>query len=413
MAEVPRELLKTLTEQINLLSGDAQDEARNAVESILSDWMRNGGGDIAALRDMTYEAMETVLTAYADTYAAASAATYYDAVRAEQKFPGRYTAVADSMRNPDATMGAVRYFVGKVAEGAPEAFVSLCVKRVDEEIRRSANKCVARNVMRDPAKPWYARVPSGGETCGFCLMLSSFGFYARTERAAEHSHANCDCRIVPGFDGVTTVKGYKPEDMYERYNLCLDTLGGRDGIRADWNALPKEEREALIKARGGKRSEAFDAYVSRRMAAEIETRDPDWFKSGKKLGFEKETGAKPLGKEKEVGKKLREKGISVKFMKEINETGVKTADAWLCGAAWEFKVPDGYVGEYTVRNQFKKARDKSTSKLLISCTENHAPAREVESIVKKLFDDGEYQYISEVLVMDSNGSLRRIKRSKK
>lgn len=51
-------------------------------------------------------------------------------------------------------------------------------------------------------------------------MLASFGFYAKTEEAAEHSHAHCDCRIVPGFDGVTTVKGYDPDGMYERYNDC-------------------------------------------------------------------------------------------------------------------------------------------------------------------------------------------------
>lgn len=78
--------------------------------------------------------------------------------------------------------------------------------------------------------PWST---SRGETCEFCLMLASFGFYAKTEEAAEHSYAHCDCRIVPGFDGVTTVKGYDPDGMYERYNDCLTALGGRDGIASD------------------------------------------------------------------------------------------------------------------------------------------------------------------------------------
>ncbi|MFR5416782.1 MAG: hypothetical protein ACLTHL_07280 [Collinsella sp.] len=182
---------------------------------------------------------------YADTCAAARAAEYYDAVRASQGFPGKYRAVAESMRDPDATLGAVRYFIGKVVEGAPEVFVSRCVTRVDEEIRRAANRCVAHNARKDPAKPWYARVPRG-ETCGFCLMLASFGFYAKTEAAAEHSHAHCDCRIVPGFDGVTTVKGYDPDGMYERHNDRLAGARGRDGIALrpvrEW---PEDERRQL------------------------------------------------------------------------------------------------------------------------------------------------------------------------
>lgn len=64
-------------------------------------------------------------------------------------------------------------------------------------------------------------------------MLVSFGSYAKTEEAAERSHAHCDCRIVPGFDGVTTVKGYDLDGMYERYNDCATALGGRDGIVSD------------------------------------------------------------------------------------------------------------------------------------------------------------------------------------
>lgn len=210
MAAVPTSLLDELTDEVNALSADAQAKVRPALESLLSSWERGGGGDVASLRERAYETIEAVLGYYADTCAAARAAEYYDAVRASQGFPGKYRAVAESMRDPDATLGAVRYFIGKVVEGAPEVFVSRCVTRVDEEIRRAANRCVAHNARKDPAKPWYARVPRG-ETCGFCLMLASFGFYAKTKAAAEHSHAHCDCRIVPGFDGVTTVKGYDPD----------------------------------------------------------------------------------------------------------------------------------------------------------------------------------------------------------
>lgn len=409
MAEVPTSLLDELTDEVNALSADAQAKVKPALESLLKSWEREGSGDIAALRERAYETIETALGYYADTCAAARAAEYYDAVRASQGFPGKYQAVAESMRDPDATLGAVRYFIGKVVDGTPEAFVSMCLARVDEEIRRAANRCVAHNVSKDPAKPWYARVPRG-ETCGFCLMLASFGFYAKTEGAADHAHDGCDCRIVPGFPGETKVRGYDPDGMYERYNECLAALGGRNGISSDWYAMPREDREAFIKRHGGSNSRALEAYTNSRISSEIGTRDPRWFKTGKEPKVRKERGAKPLPKEKKVCELLSGKGFSVEFLKEVNKSGVKTPDALLGDAAWEFKIPEGYNGEHTVRNQFYRARGKGTPRLLISCTENHAPADEVTEWVMETFRKGDYDYIAEVLVMADDGSLRRLKR---
>ena len=54
---------------------------------------------------------------------------------------------------------------------------------------------------------------------------------------------------------------------------------------------------------------------------------------------------------------LRER-LLVKFLKEVNKNGVDTLDALLGDAAWEFKIPEGYNGEHTVRNQFYKALGK-------------------------------------------------------
>lgn len=328
MAEVPTSLLDELTDEVNKLSGDAQEKTRAALKTLIADWEKHGGGDVAALRNAAYETIEAVLLYYADTCAAARAAEYYDAVRQAQGFSGGYSAVAESMRDPDATLGAVKYFVGKVVEGAPEAFVSLCVKRIDEEIRRAANRCVAHNARKDPAKPRYARVPRG-ETCGFCLMLASFGFNAKTEEAASHSHAHCDCRIVPGFDGKTKVRGYDPDGMYERYNECLAALGGRNGISSDWYAMPREDREAFIKGHGGSNSKALKAYTNSRISSEISTRDPRWFKTGKepKVGFiSKEVEKRATKAEIGTAKRLAHHGVASTFIQDyrwVQEDGRK------------------------------------------------------------------------------------------
>ena len=328
MAEVPTSLLDELTDEVNALSADAQAKVKPALESLLKSWEREGSGDIAALRERAYETIETALGYYADTCAAARAAEYYDAVRASQGFPGKYQAVAESMRDPDATLGAVRYFIGKVVDGTPEAFVSMCLVRVDEEIRRAANRCVAHNVSKDPAKPWYARVPRG-ETCGFCLMLASFGFYAKTEGAAGHAHDGCDCRIVPGFPGETKVRGYDPDGMYERYNECLAALGGRNGISSDWYAMPREDREAFIKRHGGSNSKALEAYTNSRISSEIGTRDPRWFKTGKepKVGFiSKEVEKRATKAEIGTAKRLAHHGVASTFIQDyrwVQEDGRK------------------------------------------------------------------------------------------
>lgn len=328
MAEVPTSLLDELTDEVNALSADAQAKVKPALESLLKSWEREGSGDIAALRERAYETIETALGYYADTCAAARAAEYYDAVRASQGFPGKYQAVAESMRDPDATLGAVRYFIGKVVDGTPEAFVSMCLARVDEEIRRAANRCVAHNVSKDPAKPWYARVPRG-ETCGFCLMLASFGFYAKTEGAADHAHDGCDCRIVPGFPGETKVRGYDPDGMYERYNECLAALGGRNGISSDWYAMPREDREAFIKRHGGSNSKALEAYTNSRISSEIGTRDPRWFKTGKepKVGFiSKEVEKRATKAEIGTAKRLAHHGVASTFIQDyrwVQEDGRK------------------------------------------------------------------------------------------
>jgi hypothetical protein len=328
MAEVPTSLLDELTDEVNKLSGDAQEKTRAALKTLIADWEKHGGGDVAALRNAAYETIEAVLLYYADTCAAARAAEYYDAVRRAQGFSGGYSAVAESMRDPDATLGAVKYFVGKVVEGAPEVFVSLCVTRIDEEIRRAANRCVAHNARKDPAKPRYARVPRG-ETCGFCLMLASFGFNAKTEEAASHSHAHCDCRIVPGFDGKTKVRGYDPDGMYERYNECLAALGGRNGISSDWYAMPREDREAFIKGHGGSNSKALKAYTNSRISSEIGTRDPRWFKTGKEpnVGFvSKEVEKRATKAEIGTAKRLAHHGVASTFIQDyrwVQEDGRK------------------------------------------------------------------------------------------
>lgn len=65
----------------------------------------------------------------------------------------------------------------------------------------------------------YARVPMGGETCEFCIMLASRGFvYTSADNAGEgtHYHTHCRCKIIPGKKG-SSVEGYDPNSLYKQW----------------------------------------------------------------------------------------------------------------------------------------------------------------------------------------------------
>lgn len=396
--EIPRSLLDRLTREINALSSAGQQLVLNAIAN--SEW-----GTVADLRAIMCEVMEAVCGEITDL-AAARTAEFYDDVR-EIAVGSTFGATAESKRNPAATDGAVRALVQSVADtGQTAMFARDLADRVDYEAKAASENCVSSNARKDPLKPKYARVPSGAETCSFCLMIASFGFHYTDPTG--HNHANCDCRAVPGFDGVS-VAGYEPDDMYRRYTSCLEAIGGRDGLRADWDALPSAERERLVAKSGGKGSKAFESYLSRRVEKEIATRDPKWMRDGSPGSITKERGAKPNSDERAVAGVLSGLGFETEFVAESKEKFVKSPDARLNGSLWEFTIPTAF-NEKTVKNQFKKSLGKGTRKLLISNYANRADAADVVKGIRRILDSEEFAEIDEVLFVGFDGMLVRLKR---
>lgn len=223
MAEIPRASLDYLTEQVNGLSADAQAKVMRVLERV--DWE---GGDIAECRAAVSEAVRMACGAYADVAAQASA-DFYDAAR-ELAAGEALGARAVSGYDPAATDGAVRAFTQDIVDGKPvDQFNRKVLERVDYEMKRAAANSTVANARRDPLKPRWARVPSGSETCQFCLMLASRGFVYRSEESAgNHYHAHCDCRIVPGWPG-TKVEGYDPDECLERWRAAEEQKAARLG----------------------------------------------------------------------------------------------------------------------------------------------------------------------------------------
>lgn len=246
MAQIPRAALDYLTKEINGISADAKAKVMRVLKEL--DW-----NDIPACRDAVVSAVNAVLDAYSLAAGQASA-DFFDASR-EIAVGSRLGAAVATGRDPDATEGAIRAFVDKVLKGDIDSFNSAVLSRVGYELKRSAGQTMMENAARDPLKPRFARVPSGGETCRFCLMLAGRGFVYHSKKTAGefgHYHDNCDCRIVASWD-KDGVEGYDPtsylnewrgregfaipEAKLTKYSLNMDHPKGRNKAIAFREAL--------------------------------------------------------------------------------------------------------------------------------------------------------------------------------
>lgn len=218
------------------------DRAAADVESSVLAWCRSHeGATVAEKREAAKLIMEGFVQGY-DDVAAEFAAQWYDH-RAEQGGARLEQAVTMTTYEPDAVDAVVRYQAKKLAKGGDAAFAKACGEFARNDAFRSLNETISANVGRDKDKGVrFARVPTGFETCTFCLMLASRGAVYHTRKTAgefKHFHRNCDCKIVPGFGDdpdAELVEGVRPKELYELYKQFKDI---------DGYGLPKAQADAV------------------------------------------------------------------------------------------------------------------------------------------------------------------------
>ena len=212
--QIPRSYIDNYSKALNVVS----EQARIALVDALSKLDYNA--DIADIRNEVIAIMQVACGA-STTMAARLAAEFYDGLRKRFVLDTAYIATVDSMRNPDATSEAVRAFIQILVDDEPvDDFIAKCSDRIDYETRMAANMCVYENAKHDPLKPKYARVPTGNETCAWCMLLASYGFTSQMKEVVQHTHENCDCRVVVSWDENPTVSDDDSEqfaykDLYE------------------------------------------------------------------------------------------------------------------------------------------------------------------------------------------------------
>lgn len=361
----------------------------------------NPGASVEELRDYGIEVLAQAYRAYGDR-AAVVACQQYDAIAGG--FFGGYALEAAAISN-DIDMDAIerdaRYLSGLAAKRGVGEYARRMAQKAYDHALWAANSTMYENANRPrdrDAGVRYARVPTGSETCGFCLMLASQGFVYRLRESAgggfNSFHSHCDCRIVVG-DDLAEVDGYDQDWLLEVYADARAAV--ERGAYDEWKAL------------GGKAGtgKGYDKFLTDRVAAEIETRDRDWAWTGKAPEIAAEPGAEPMRKELDCARLLQSHGFAVTFRKTRPSEGKKTSDILIGSVPWEIKQPTG-TGRNNIYNQFNEASGQA-ERLVIDATESPFGFDGVCDRAKAAIDRRDD--FTEVLVVDGE-RLMRIKKTR-
>lgn len=261
--------------EYNRGAAEIGDGAASAVEQRVLGWCRSHeGASVAEKREAAKLIMEGFVQAY-DDKAAEFAAQWYD-YRAEQGGARLNQAVTMTVYEPGSVDDVARYQAKKLAKEGDAAFARACGEFARNDAFRSLNETIIANVGRDRDKgAMFARVPTGTETCTFCLMLASRGAVYHTRKTAgewRHFHRGCDCKVVPSFEGdpdAELVQGVKPRELYARYKQFkeIDETEGLSSAEKDelkrkiLDGGKASERSVIRMLKSGEIEDASDVHV--------------------------------------------------------------------------------------------------------------------------------------------------------
>lgn len=124
------------------------------------------------------------------------AADFYDMLRDVPPSAASFQAAYARPVDPAKAEGSVRWAVGALfAEDAP-MFTSQILGATQRLVTQRGRDTVFDNAGRDPVRTSVARIPSGTDTCEFCIRMASRGaVYTDLASAGEMNdfHDLCDC----------------------------------------------------------------------------------------------------------------------------------------------------------------------------------------------------------------------------
>ena len=89
------------------------------------------------------------------------------------------------------------------------------------------------------------------DSCAFCITLASRGWQRASKKAlknghAEHIHAHCDCEYAVRFGRESSVKGYDPDEYWQRYQAAGGDINAmrRENYAANREKINAQKRAA-------------------------------------------------------------------------------------------------------------------------------------------------------------------------
>jgi hypothetical protein len=206
------------------------DIATQAGEYVRDSIQSGGGSGVTAMREAAIAAIQDSVGIHGEM-AQAWAGQLFDEVCAAEGIGPFDFELFDDIIDFAMLEDKVRYFAKALVEGDSGRFLDDCSTLADFYARRCNYEGMVRNCYHNHVR--YARIPTGTDTCDFCLMLASRGaVYYDKARAEEGSHVNCDC-VTVCMGPSTSIDGYDPDMLYDmwqgRVSATAHERAGRNG----------------------------------------------------------------------------------------------------------------------------------------------------------------------------------------
>jgi hypothetical protein len=171
----------------------------------------------AAARDLLLEVTPLLVVQYGQV-AATVAADFFEDVASN-------TAVVPPVDHAAAAAGSTRWAVGPLWDGEAEKALDMLTAASTKHVAQYGRDTIHESTKR--ARGFvYARVPSGSDTCRFCIMLASRGgvYGSRQDAGGDGNkyHERCHCVPTPVRNDSDYPAGYSPDALYEKYAEMRD-----------------------------------------------------------------------------------------------------------------------------------------------------------------------------------------------
>lgn len=194
--------------EVRLLSDGMGEVVRQAQAELTTFWGTLDHSNPLRVREQLEVFYPALTDSYGDTAATIAADWFESSV-------GR-PAVLAPLIDGDQINQRLRWAMGHSFAGDSAGSLATLGFITDELVKRPGRDTIQESSGR--AKVRFARVPSGSDTCAYCLMMASRGYvyYSREAAAAMgRYHPDCNCSVVPD-DGVQP-EGYDPDELQKQY----------------------------------------------------------------------------------------------------------------------------------------------------------------------------------------------------